>query len=172
MAGFCQTCAPVIQKCFAEEEAGDSLTVINGPCDDFGRCDSCEKLQVTTFYERVMVVCDEGEDVMINSLRDLIRSYAHAQEKVSNDDIDEGVDELATLAFAPMHPRDLDSQKRRARITHVLTACFNEPRSKLGQHLVESPLGRDFLKSVQVHVDQLAEEVSYTDGLDTERKAF
>ena len=112
-----------------------------------------------------MTVCESGEDVAVVSFRQLIRAYTVEADHMVNDDIDEGEDDLATLAFAPHHPRYLAPQERLERLKQVYRECTEEPKSKLGKHLEGSPISEDILLSVKDKVNELQEHVTFAGEL-------
>ena len=167
MVAFCRSCAPLINT--GAEEEGSANPVINVDGDDdiaqLKTCKSCGALQSDTFYHKIKTVCENGEDATAESFRHMIRAYTAEAEIIVNDDIDEGVEYLATLAFAPHHPRYLAPQERLERLKQVYRECTEEPKSKLGKHLEGSPISEDILLSVKDKVNELQEHVTFAGEL-------
>ena len=87
-------------------------------------------------------------------------------EKLCNDDAEEAIDEIATIAWVPIYPRDMAPAERVLAISSLLERCSKEPKSKLGEVLSDSPVGKDILNRVRAQLDKLKEEVEFTVALD------
>ena len=70
------------------------------------------------------------------------------------------------MAWAPIYPRDMAPAERALAISSLLERCSKDPKSKLGEVLSDSPVGKDILNGVRAQLDKLKEEVEFKAALD------
>lgn len=147
LAQYCVTCSDFDKTVNGQDD--QAVIITDASASNLPECSICEGRQLSMFTQKVSVLSENGVDEAKQSFQELIKEYHSMRASFQNNQLEEYVDDLATLSFPGKHSKNMDDRERAEHILDIMNTFRGANQSQLGEVLSDSAVGARLIQSLE-----------------------